>query len=277
MQKSCGTITGPQWRRYVEFGQLRCYIHAYDDIQLCDDSFEEHVLAYTQEKTGLHLHGINECTGGFRTVACDVVTKFANEWGFIETAYHTETSLAGVRRFADEIEKSKKWNGEAIEGFVVRCHVSADAHKDRRSAPPYPEGSSFFFKIKYDEPYMMYRDWRELTKILLNAKVPLSQVPLHKNKMRRLETKLYVEWVRKEITRDRKPFEEYTKGKGIIATRERFLQYMETKEGQAAVANLSADELAESLKNATLDPKKQFGKTIIVPVAVPGVGKLSSC
>ncbi len=52
---------------------------------------------------------------------------------------------------------------------------------------------------------------------------------------------------------------------------------METKEGQAAVANLSADELAESLKNATLDPKKQFGKTIIVPVAVPGVGKLSSC
>ncbi|KLO10607.1 RNA ligase [Schizopora paradoxa] len=239
--------------------------------ELCDDSFEEHVLAYSQEKTGLHLHGINESVGAFRTVASDVVTKFAKEWGFIETVYHTEQSIAGVRRFADEIEKSKKWNGEAIEGFVVRCHVSQEAHRgDRRTAPPYPEGSSFFFKLKYDEPYMMYRDWRELTKMLLNAKVPLDEVSLHKNKMRRPETQLYVEWVKKEISRDRSQFETYTKGKGIIATRERFLRYLEDKQ---ASSNLSIDELAESLAKTTLKEEKPFGKTMIVPIAVPGVGK----
>ena len=30
--------------------------------------------------------------------------------------------------------------------------------KDDTSPPPYADGSSFFFKVKFDEPYMMYRD-----------------------------------------------------------------------------------------------------------------------
>jgi hypothetical protein len=60
-----------------------------------------------------------------------------------------------------------------------------------------------FSKIKFDEPYMMYRDWREIIKSLLsrgeNAKLP-------KDKMKRSETKTYVEWVRREIENHPKLF-----------------------------------------------------------------------
>jgi tRNA ligase len=74
---------------------------------------------------------------------------------------------------------------------------------------------------------MMYRDWREVTKILLSTKGPLSDARLPKAKLKRAETKLYVKWIKGEIGRDRKQFEKFNKGKGIIATRERFLTWME--------------------------------------------------
>ncbi len=60
---------------------------------------------------------------------------------------------------------------------------------------PYALGSSFFSKVKFDEPYMMYRDWREVTKMLLNKKAPKT---LPRGKMKRPETKLYSSgWFRK--------------------------------------------------------------------------------
>jgi tRNA ligase len=76
----------------------------------------------------------------------------------------------------------------------------------------------------------MYRDWREITKALLTrgegAKLP-------KSKMARPETKVYVKWVREEIKKHPELFDGYTKGHGIIATRERFLRWLETAEGRA--------------------------------------------
>lgn len=112
----------------------------------------------------------------------------------------------------------------------------------------------------------MYRDWREVTKALLSAKGSLDQAKIPKSKMKRPETKVYLDWVKREITKDRKPFEEYTKGKGIIATREKFLEWL-------------ADEGRESLtkvEESSDGTNKTFGKTIIVPVAIPGVGDYSS-
>jgi len=61
-------------------------------------------------------------------------------------------------------------------------------------------------------------------------------------------------------------FEGYTKGHGIIASRERFLQWLETDEGKRV------KKKAETDKGATQPPSKKFGKTIIMPIAVPGVG-----
>jgi len=67
--------------------------------------------------------------------------------------------------FADEVSRSGTWNGKALEGFVVCTTIRVAAVTDA-SPLPYANGS-FFFKVKFDEPYMVYRDWREITKALL--------------------------------------------------------------------------------------------------------------
>jgi len=110
---------------------------------------------------------------------------------------------------------------------------------------------------------MMYRDWREITKSLL-SKGESARLP--KNKMARPETKTYVAWVKGEIKRNPSLFEGYTKGHGIIATRERFLVWLETDEGKRGKRK------AETDKEARQTPGKELGKTIIMPIAVPGVG-----
>jgi tRNA ligase len=244
---------------------LSCFDLVLTGPQLCDDNFEEHVLPYSLDKTGLHLHGLNECSKHFKTQSTAVVEAFAREWGFIVTLSHELQSIPEVKAFTDEIGSSGKWNGEALEGFVVRTTVSLPPidGDTRADASPYPPDSSFFFKVKFDEPYMMYRDWREITKSLLSRG---EDANLPKNKMRRPETKVYVDWVRGEIKKHPKLFEGYTKGHGIIATRERFLKWLETKEGR------DKQEEVVTVAEASQPQDKQFGKTIIVTVAVPGVG-----
>jgi len=74
---------------------------------------------------------------------------------------------------------------------------------------------------------------------------------------------VYVKWV-KAIKRHPALFDGYTKGHGIIATRERFLRWLETDEGERG------NQVADSAEVA-LD-EKRFGKTIIMPIGVPGVG-----
>ncbi len=133
----------------------------------------------------------------------------------------------------------------------------------RADASPYSPGSSFFFKVKFDEPYMMYRDWREITKSLLSKG---DRANLPKNKMARPETKTHVAWLKEEIKRNPGLFEGYMKGHGIIATRERFLEWLETEDGKTSKRKVETD------KEARKPPGKEFGKTIIMPIAVPGVG-----
>lgn len=237
-------------------------------LQLCDDNFEEHVLGYPPEQTGLHLHGLNTSTKDFHTLPPAEVDAFAREWGFIVTKSIELSSVEEVKEFTDEAAKTGSWNGEAIEGFVVRTHVVAPPPgEDNRSATPYPPGSTFFFKVKFDEPYMMYRDWREITKKLLTAKAK----SLPKKKMERRETKLYVDWVKKEISANPGDFEEYNQGKGIIATREKFLRWIESKEGKKHVEE-GASFPPSTLKTSEQE-SKGFDKTIIVPIAIPGCGK----
>ncbi|KAJ7505289.1 RNA ligase [Mycena galericulata] len=246
--------------------------------ELCDDSFEEHVLGYAPDKTGLHLHGLNESTKEFRTLPQVDVDAFAAEWGFIRTASLVLPSIAEVRSFTDAIGESGAWNGEPVEGFVVRTHVASTPGK-----APYAPGATFFFKIKFDEPYMMYRDWREITKMLLRlheqgrtgkgkgGATGMSEKALPKGKMRRAETRVYARWVMGEIARDPSEFDEYNKNKGIIATRERFLAYLATPEGAALLAAAKEGQMPAAPDAASTSVP--FGKTIIVPVAIPGCGK----
>jgi tRNA ligase len=131
----------------------------------------------------------------FKSQSNAIVDEFAREWGFIVTASYELPSVSEVKAFTEEIGRSGKWNGEALEGFVVRTTVSLPPTKGSApaDASPYSPGSSFFFKVKFDEPYMMYRDWREITKSLL-SKGESAKPP--KNKMARPETKTYVAWVK---------------------------------------------------------------------------------
>ncbi|KAI0260323.1 RNA ligase-domain-containing protein [Gloeopeniophorella convolvens] len=237
--------------------------------ELCDDSFEEHVLPYSADKTGLHLHGLNECTKHFKTQPPAVIDAFAREWGFIVTPSLVLPSIAEVKAYTEEVGRTGKWNGEAVEGFVVRTTVGVPPTSERSlsDVSPYEPGSSFFFKVKFDEPYMMYRDWREITKVLLSRG---ESARLPKNKMKRAETQVYVEWVRREIQADPTQFEGFTKGRGIIATRQRFLRWLETEEGKSSEKKALAAQ-----DDGTPADGKKFGKTIIMPIAIPGVGKTS--
>lgn len=212
----------------------------------------------------------------------DDVDAFARDWGFIPTASTVLNTIPEVKAFTEEIGRSGKWNGEALEGFVVRTHIGApkdairnsnnnNTNNRKISVSPYREGSSFFFKVKFDEPYMMYRDWREVTKALLSKGAKVSSVP--KSKLRREETKVYVQWVIKEINKDRAQFSAYGKGKGIIATRERFLKWFESEDGQKRVLDVKASSGESGIGKRV--EEKEYAKTIIVPVAIPGVGKTS--
>ncbi|KAG8989755.1 hypothetical protein FRB90_002083 [Tulasnella sp. 427] len=270
--------------------------------ELCDDSFEEHVLPYSEEETGLHLHGINRNKGDFETFSPEAVQAFAEEWGFIPTDVITLNTPDEVKEFTDKIGETGKWNGKAVEGFVVRTKVcnpsdasaptknvaaegSSTGRDGRRSksvqntAPPYPPGSDYFFKIKFDEPYMTYRDWRELTKIMLNARRKETyqsgaSIAIPKSKLRRPESLAYRDWVFKEMDRDPALFENFGRGKGIIAVRERFLQWYEGQHGKMAVgASEGIPNPAKSLVNEGEEPKEHWGRAVIVPIAIPGCGK----
>ncbi|KAJ6470423.1 RNA ligase [Mycena sanguinolenta] len=248
--------------------------------ELCDDSFEEHVLAYPPEITGLHLHGLNESTKAFKTQPHAVVDAFADEWGFIKTASMELPTIAAVREFTSEVGKTGAWNGVPVEGFVVRTQVSSPSTpSSSRSAPPYPLGASFFFKVKFDEPYMMYRDWREVTKMLLSMRGKakkgkdadgMSVDALPKTKMRRAETKVYARWVVEEIRRDPAAFAEYSENKGIVAVRERFLAYLASEKGKKVLKSTPSEKEQKTPEDTQA---KSFTKTIIAPVAIPGCGK----
>lgn len=200
----------------------------------------------------------------------DIVDAFAEEWGFIKTRVHVVNTIGEVREFTSHIAEVGEWEGEAVEGFVVRTHVTEPPTEGRgkqrasKDQSPYSPGSSFFFKVKFDEPYMMYRDWREATKKLLTTKGALSPSIIPKGKMKRKETQVYVEWVIEEIKKNRKAFDGYNKGHGIIATREKFLAWREAQKEKGELKDEDVEEFVD---------KEKIQKAIIVPVAVPGSGE----
>lgn len=214
-------------------------------------------------------------------MSTEIVDAFAKEFGFIKTLTTAVNSIAEVRKFTDEVAETGSWGGEAVEGFVVRTNTvepSGDGYKESTQAP-YKPGSTFFFKVKFDEPYMMYRNWREVTRSLLSHKGSIDHAKVPKSKLNRPETRVYLKWVKGKIKRDRAAFNEFAKGHGIIATRERFLEYLETPEGRKELkAEGGASTLSRpgSPQRGPMEEEQKFGKTIIVPVAIPGCGRCQS-
>lgn len=54
--------------------------------ELADDEFEEHIIAYRPEASGLYLHGLNENILGFQSKSMQSVREFAEQFGLFSVS-----------------------------------------------------------------------------------------------------------------------------------------------------------------------------------------------
>jgi tRNA ligase len=217
--------------------------------ELCDDSFEEHVLEYPPEMAGLYLHGINFNLPEFTTLSGPEVHQFADTWGFKKADYVLFQSLDEVKPFLEKCEETGSWDGRDTEGFVIRCKMKENTRD------PYRD---WFFKFKFEEPYLMYRQWRECTKSVLAGKLP-------RYKKHKEITEEYLLYARRQFAKDPKLAKAYTQNHGIIAMRDGFL----VEKGQKG-SDIIAQERA---KDSGKDDSDGASNIVLVPIATLGCGK----
>ncbi|KAL8937300.1 MAG: hypothetical protein Q9211_003757 [Gyalolechia sp. 1 TL-2023] len=218
--------------------------------ELCDDSFEEHVLAYDEKSAGLYLHGVNLNLPEFATYPGELVHQFADLWGFKKAEYVMKDDIDAVKSFLDGCAKTGSWNGRDTEGFVVRCR-----RKEHGDKVHYQD---WFFKYKFEEPYLMYRQWREATKAVIAGRAP-------RFKKHKAITEEYLLYARRQLAKNSNLAKEYNKNHGIIAMRDGFLQERGLK-GSDIIQQEQAGE----------DPTTSSGisrNVVLVPVASIGCGK----
>lgn len=220
--------------------------------ELCDDSFEEHILAYEGDSAGLYLHGINLNLPKFATYPAGEVHKFADTWGFKKIDFFEMKDTTRLRHFLEEAAETGSWDGKDVEGFVIRCKA--------RDGPEDTTCHDWFFKYKFEEPYLMYRQWRECTKAMINGKQP---------KVRKHEkiTKEYLTFAASYFRDHPGTAEEYQANHGIIKVRNAFL---------AAHGLRGSDiikQVAEQGKAGGGAGGNVTENVVLVPIATIGCGK----
>lgn len=194
---------------------------------------------------------------------------FAAEWGFIPTLFSVFPSILALKTYCEEVERAggvEEQDGSItpVEGFVVR------GRKRRTTQFVDPEAEEgdiepFFWKVKFIEPYLTYRSWREITKsLLLNAASTKPKPFAEKRFNDKPLTALYAWWVNREIKERVHKFSQFSAGRGIISIRDEFIKWSDTAEGRDRKRELG-------MKFVDLD--RVFDRTLIVPVAVPGCGE----
>ncbi|KAI9814419.1 MAG: hypothetical protein M1827_003275 [Pycnora praestabilis] len=216
--------------------------------ELCDDTFEEHVLAYTQDIAGLYLHGINLNLPEFATYPGDLVQKFAEDWGFKKTEYLVEDNIGKVKTFLDGVAETGHWNGRDTEGFVIRCQA-----RDTENHP----WVDWFFKYKFEEPYLMYRQWRECTKSVIAGKSP-------RYKKHKKITEEYLLYARRQLAQNRDLGKAFNQNHGIIAMRDGFLKERGLK---------GSDIIRQEYEMGEGEQSDVTKNVVLVPVATIGCGK----
>ncbi|KAG0168759.1 hypothetical protein DFQ30_004361 [Apophysomyces sp. BC1015] len=155
--------------------------------ELCDDDFEEHILPYAEKERGLYLHGINYNVAAFHTLPVSIVRQVAKTFGMRTISYQIQSDIQTVKKFGEEIQRTKLYDNREVEGIVVRCKRN---------------GQDFFFKIK-NEHYLIYREYREVSKALLHVSPDGT-------------------WLRQQVHDHPEWFKCYMKNKNIIEVRKRF-------------------------------------------------------
>jgi tRNA ligase len=215
--------------------------------ELCDDEFEEHVLAYTPETAGLYLHGLNLNLPEFATYPHHLVDQFADAWGFKKTTYITKNDLKDVKTFLDQTAETGNYDGRDTEGFVIRCQSNAGSG----------DWHDWFFKYKFEEPYLMYRQWRECTKAIIAGNQP-------KYKKHKKITEEYLLFARRQLHGNPELGRAYNSNHGIIKMRDDFLAYRGLK---------GSDIIRQEAEEGEVSNDAVTGDVILVPVATIGCGK----
>ncbi|PGH18540.1 hypothetical protein AJ79_00319 [Helicocarpus griseus UAMH5409] len=218
--------------------------------ELCDDCFEEHVLAYNEEAAGIYLHGLNYNLPEFATLPGPKVHRFADEWGFKKAQYLMKDSLPEVKCFLERCAETGSWDGRDTEGFVIRCQMREG------NVGPYRD---WFFKYKFEEPYLMYRQWREATKAMIGGRQP-------KIKKHVKITEEYLQYAKKRLIDNPQLAKQYNLNHGIIAMRDGFLKERGLKGSEIIAMESAQGESTSSNANVTQD-------IVLVPVASIGCGK----
>ncbi|EHL01246.1 hypothetical protein M7I_2789 [Glarea lozoyensis 74030] len=216
--------------------------------ELCDDDFEEHILAYGKGDAGLYLHGININLPEFMTYPGDQVQAFAEQWGFRKTNYLIREDIESTKKFLEEVAETGHYDGRDIEGFVIRCKTKIGGKG------PYVD---WFFKYKFEEPYLMYRQWRECTKAIISGKPPRFRKHVS-------ITEEYLLYTRKRLAQNPRLGNAYQQNHGIIQLRDDFL-----KEKNLKGSDIIRQEYA-ALGGA---PEDVSSNVILVPIATLGCGK----
>lgn len=217
-------------------------------FELCDDEFEEHILAYEKDAAGLYLHGININLPEFMTYPGAQVQAYAEEWGFKKTDFLVYEDIDSTKTFLDEVAETGHYNGRDIEGFVIRCKARQDSAN---------RFGDWFFKYKFEEPYLMYRQWRECTKSIIGGRPP-------RYKKHVKITEEYLLYARKMLAENPHLAKAYGANHGIIKLRDNFLQEKNLKGSDIIRAEYAL--LGGAPEDAT-------GNIILVPVATLGCGK----
>ncbi|GAD96648.1 tRNA ligase [Paecilomyces variotii No. 5] len=213
--------------------------------ELCDDSFEEHVLAYDEKAAGIYLHGMNYNVPEFATMPSSEVHKFADEWGFKKAQFIVMDDIRAVKEFLDQCAETGSWNGRDTEGFVIRCQQRDGENGSYRD---------WFFKYKFEEPYLMYRQWRECTKAVIAGKLP-------KIRKHQKITEEYLQYARRQLVKDPSIGKLYNQNHGIISMREGFLRERGLKGSD--IIQMENEGRAEGVTK----------NVILVPIASIGCGK----
>ena len=260
-------IAGERWvdKHLASVGKTRAelsrhlkQLNATAVFELCDDSFEEHILAYPEDQSGLYLHGINFNVPKFTTCSQGEVQKFAETYGMRKTDYFEMQDVDSLRKFLEEAAETGSWDGKDVEGFVIRCKA--------REGPTDPSWHNWFFKYKFEEPYLMYRQWREVTKAMLCGKQP-------KYKKHQEVTGEYLTFARGYFQQNRKLAKEYQANHGIIKLRDAFLEKRGLKGSDLVKIENEGGVSQDEGGGVGVTGETEDGKIVLVLIASIGCGK----
>ncbi|CCG80588.1 TRNA ligase [Taphrina deformans PYCC 5710] len=213
--------------------------------ELCDDEFEEHILAYPPEKSGLYLHGLNHNTCKFKTRSVTELKQFAETYGFFSIEHINCSDVSTMRQLLDKCARTGPYNDTEVEGFVVRTSI---------------DGDDFFFKHKFEEPYLLFRQWREVTKALIAGNEP-------RYRQHQTITKEYLNFIA-PIVKDPVTAQKYNENHGIIALRQKFLDHR-----GGDLSEIIANAQKGSTEHSPSGIKWSEDRFVLTPIATIGCGK----